>query len=191
MLVRAVSFTVDLGENGYLVGFTDDWAYPDEMPFGWRCGPATDADAVVLTTTDTGPLRLTVQLHDTPPPPETNLAREPAEELSLRPELPVLHLATLEQGDILDAWPPDQPPLVLLDTPGPDDWVRMRLYCHADDPVPGIGDRGERHLIQLWPAPEAPLVHPDTTDTDRQARTRYTADRALPAEDFTVVLPPA
>ncbi|SOF03166.1 hypothetical protein SAMN05446589_10445 [Streptomyces sp. OV198] len=25
MLVRASSFTVDLGENGYLIGFTDDY----------------------------------------------------------------------------------------------------------------------------------------------------------------------
>ena len=40
------------------------------MPFGWRCGPATDANAVVLTTTDTGPLQVTIQLHDAPPPPE-------------------------------------------------------------------------------------------------------------------------
>ena len=42
MLVRASSFT-------------DDYEYPAPMPFGRRCGAATDANAVVLTTTDTGP----------------------------------------------------------------------------------------------------------------------------------------
>ncbi|MGR6974920.1 hypothetical protein ACU639_35870 [Streptomyces cynarae] len=57
MLVREVSFIVDLGENGYLTGFTDDYEYPTEMPSGWRCGPATDEDAVVLTSADTGPRR--------------------------------------------------------------------------------------------------------------------------------------
>ncbi len=30
---------------------------------------------------------------------------------------------------------------------------RMRLYCHVDDPGPGVGGRGGMRLIQLWPAP--------------------------------------
>ncbi|UUU33751.1 hypothetical protein JIX56_30055 [Streptomyces sp. CA-210063] len=180
MLVRESSFTVELGENGYLIGFTDDYAYPQEMPFGWRCGPATEANAVVLTTTDTGPLLITIQVHDAPPPAETNGDWEPAEELSLRTDLPHLCLATLEQGDILDAWPEDEPPLKNFDG-----WVRMRLYCHADDPEPGIGDHGERHLIQLWPAPETPPIHPEITEEDRRARAEYAADMAMPVEDYT------
>ncbi|MEW2121482.1 hypothetical protein AB0945_41375 [Streptomyces sp. NPDC005474] len=188
MLVRASSFTVDLGENGYLIGFTDEYEYPAEMPFGWRCGPATDeANAVVLTTTDTGPLHLTVQIHNAPPPPESG-DWEPAEEMSLLTELPALCLATLEQGDILDAWPPDNDP---LDVPPSDsgNWVRMRLYCHAADPEPGIGDHGERHLVQFWPAPQTPPVHPDITEADRQARAEYAADQALPVDDYTVTYP--
>ncbi|MDG5804674.1 hypothetical protein P9869_18775 [Streptomyces ossamyceticus] len=188
MLVRASSFTVELGENGYLIGFTDDYAYPAEMPFGWRCGPATANSAVVLTTTDTGPLRITVQIHDAPPPAETDGDWEPAEELSLRTDLPDVSLATLEQGDAMDAWPDDEPPV-----PAPpaldasDGWVRMRLYCHTDDPEPGIGDHGERHLVQLWSAPEAPPVHPDLTEEDRRARAEYAAEAAFPAEDHTVM----
>src|SRR5206468_2362143 len=87
MLVRSSSFTVELGENGYLIGFSDDYDYPAEMPFGWRCGPATDANAVVLTTTDTGPLKLTIEIHDAPPAPETDDGWEPAEEISLRTDL--------------------------------------------------------------------------------------------------------
>ncbi|GHE58285.1 hypothetical protein [Streptomyces capitiformicae] len=186
MLVHASSFTVDLGENGYLIGFTDDYDYPREMPFGWRCGPATEANAVVLTTTDTGPLQLTVQVHDAPPAPEPGGDWEPAEELSLRADLPRVCLATLEQGDILDAWPDDEPPLQAPTSPGAfDGWVRMRLYCHADDPEPGIGDHGERHLIQFWPAPEAPPIHPEITEEDRQARADYAADMAIPVEDYT------
>ncbi|MFE9679805.1 hypothetical protein ACFYO5_37895 [Streptomyces sp. NPDC006259] len=189
MLVRASSFTVDLGENGYLIGFTDDYAYPAEMPFGWRCGPATgEANAVVLTTTETGPLHLTVQVYDGPPPPEAGGDWELAEEMSLRVEVPALCLATLEQGDVLDAWPQDQVP---LDVPASDSggWVRMRLYCHADDPEPGIGDHGERHLVQFWPTPHMPPVHPDITQADRQARAEYAADQALPVDDYTITYP--
>ncbi|MFJ1611035.1 hypothetical protein ACIOHS_48325 [Streptomyces sp. NPDC088253] len=37
MLVRASSFTVDLGEGGYLIGFTDDY----EMPIGSRRSSAS------------------------------------------------------------------------------------------------------------------------------------------------------
>jgi hypothetical protein len=180
MLVRSCSFTVDLGENGYLVGFIDDYEYPREMPFGWRCGPATDAGAVVLTTTDTGPLQLTVQVHNAPPAPETGAEWEPAEEISLRADLPTLRLATLEQGDILDAWPDEEPPLHLPPSPDGTDWVRMRLYCHTDDPEPGIGDHGERHLVQLWRAPDTPPVHPEISEADRQARVDYAADMAIP-----------
>ncbi|MFG3023718.1 hypothetical protein ACGFZQ_35165 [Streptomyces sp. NPDC048254] len=123
-LVRASSFTVELGENGYLIGFTDDYEYPAEMPFGWRCGPVTDANAVVLTTTDTGPLRMTIQVHDAPPAPETGGGWEPVEEISLRGDLPALHLATLESGDVMDAWPDEEPPLHLPPAPDGGDWVR-------------------------------------------------------------------
>ena len=185
MLVRESSFTVALGENGYLIGFTDDYDYPDEMPFGWRCGPATDEGAVVLTTTDTGPLHLAIQIHDAPPAPETSGDWEATEEMSLRADVPALCLATLEQGDILDAWPDKEPFLEIPPSPDGEEWVRMRLYCHADNPEPGIGDHGERHLIQLWRAPHTPPVHPDITDTDRQARAEYAAGRATPVEDYT------
>ncbi|MGW2964408.1 hypothetical protein ACWDGI_38925 [Streptomyces sp. NPDC001220] len=189
MLVRASSFTVELGENGYLIGFTDDYEYPAEMPFGWRCGPATDANAVVLTTTDTGPLQITIQIHDAPPAPETGGEWEPAEELSLHAYLSDLHLATLESGDITDAWPDEKPPLQLPPAPDGGDWVRMRLYCHTDDPEPGIGDHGEHHLVQLWPAPPTPPVHPDITKQDRQARADYAADQALAQDDYTLTCP--
>ncbi|MFF4656326.1 hypothetical protein [Streptomyces sp. NPDC001381] len=179
MLVRACSFTVDLGENGYLIGFTDDYAYPAAMPFGWRCGPATDASAVVLTTTDTGPLHLTVQVHDAPPDPETGGDWEPAEEMSLHTDLPTLYLATLEQGDVLDAWPQDEAPLALPPSTDSGGWVRMRLYCHTDDPTPGIGDHGERHLVQLWRAPHSPPAHPEITEEDQQARAAYAAEALI------------
>ena len=33
---------------------------------------------------------------------------------------------------------------------------------------PGIGDPGERHLIQRWQAPEAAPLHPEITEADRQ-----------------------
>ncbi|MGW0969919.1 hypothetical protein [Streptomyces sp. NPDC002516] len=125
-------------------------------------------------------------VHDSMPLPETGTEWEPAEEISLRADLPTLHMATLEQGDILDAWPDEEPPLEFsVAADGTEDWVRMRLYCHADDPEPGIGDHGERHLVQLWPAPHTPSVHPDITEADRQVRAEYAADMATPVEDYT------
>ncbi|MEU0437722.1 hypothetical protein ABZ153_40265 [Streptomyces sp. NPDC006290] len=50
---------------------------------------------------------------------------------------------------------------------------------------PGIGDHGERHLIQLWPAPPTPPVHSDLTEAARQARADYAADMATPVQGYT------
>ncbi|AOR29770.1 hypothetical protein BFF78_00490 [Streptomyces fodineus] len=189
MLLREVTFTVDVGEHGYLIGFDDDYDFPSEMPFGWRCGPLTAATAVVLPTTDTGPLQMTVQVHDTPPGPETDGGWEPAEEMSLRADAPAFCLATIGQGDFWDAWPEEEPPLDVPPTAEDGDSVRMRLYCHADDPDPGIGDHGERHLIQLWRAPATDPVHPPLSDEDRRARAQYAADMVTPVEDYTTEYP--
>ncbi|MGW4561547.1 hypothetical protein ACWEN3_03760 [Streptomyces sp. NPDC004561] len=189
MLVHETEFTVDLGESGYLIGFTEHDDFPDEMPYGWRCGPAGTTSAVVLTTTDTGPLRLTLQIHDGPPPPETAKTWEPAEEISLRTETDRIHLATLDPGDVTDAWPEAEPPLGMPAAAEPGQWVRLRLYCHADDPEPGIGDHGERHLIQLWQAPASAPVHPALGEEDRQARAEYAASHDGAMEEYTIELP--
>ncbi|MER5374946.1 hypothetical protein [Streptomyces sp. NPDC002553] len=58
--------------------------------------------------------------------------------------MPTVCLATPELGDFPDAWPPEEPPLDIPPAPDGGAWVRMRLYCHADDPEPAIGDHGER-----------------------------------------------
>lgn len=190
MLVQATQFTFELGESGYLIGFTEHDDYPGEMPYGWRCGPAGPSSAVVLTTTDTGPLHLTVQIHDSRPAAEADNAWEPAEEISLQAETGRIHLAILDPGEVTDAWPPQEPPLQLPAWAASESWVRMRLYCHADDPEPGIGDHGERHLIQLWPAPATKPIHPDLSDEDRQARAEYASNQAGPVEDYTSHIPP-
>ncbi|MFJ4519314.1 hypothetical protein [Streptomyces sp. NPDC088816] len=189
MLVHQAAFTIEVAESGYLISFTEHDDYPAEMPYGWRCGPAGPASAVVLTTTDTGPVRMTIQVHDGPPAPETGSEWEPAEEMSLLAQAPHLYLATLEPGDILDAWPDGEPALQIPSAADGHDWVRMRLYCHADDPEPGIGDHGERHLIQLWRALQTPPVHPDITEADRQARADYAEHLAVPTEDYTTTYP--
>ncbi|MEU6555304.1 hypothetical protein ABZ915_34290 [Streptomyces sp. NPDC046915] len=190
MLLREVTFTVDLGEHGYLIGFDDDYQFPRQMPYGWRCGPAGEAIAVVLPTTDTGPLRMTVQVHDSPPAPEADHRWEPAEEMSLRADIPTLCLATIGQGDFWDAWPEDEPPPQMAPLASRGDWVRMRLYCHADDPEPGIGDHGEHHLVQLWHAPATPALHPPLSEEDRQAREEYAAHQPGIVEEYTIEYPP-
>ncbi|MFF4710763.1 hypothetical protein ACFY2V_05070 [Streptomyces eurythermus] len=189
MLVHQAEFTVDLGESGYLIGFTEHGDYPDEMPYGWHCGPAGPSSAIVLPTTDTGPLQLTLQIHDSPPAPETDDAWEPAEEISMPAETDRVHLATVDPGDVMDAWPQEEQPLRVHHAPGQDGWIRMRLYCQTDDPEPGIGDHGERHLIQLWPAPATPPVHPMIGEDDLQARAQYAADRSGLLADYTIDLP--
>ncbi|MCE0446831.1 hypothetical protein LT493_26275 [Streptomyces tricolor] len=80
------------------------------MPYGWRCGPAGPSSVVVLPTTDTGPLQLTIQIHDSEPVPEPSSEWEPAEEISLLAETDSIHLATLDPGEVSDAWPEDHPP---------------------------------------------------------------------------------
>ncbi|WP_381562696.1 hypothetical protein [Streptomyces eurythermus] len=120
MLVHQAEFTVDLGESGYLIGFTEHGDYP---------------------------------------------------------------------GDVMDAWPQEEQPLRVHHAPGQDGWIRMRLYCQTDDPEPGIGDHGERHLIQLWPAPATPPVHPTVGEDDLQARAQYAADRSGLLADCTIDLP--
>lgn len=189
MLVHEAEFTVDLGESGYLIGFTEHDDYPDEMPYGWRCGPAGPSSAIVLPVTDTGPLQLTIQIHDSPPAPETDDAWEPAEEISLLAGTGSIHLATVDPGDVTDAWPEEEPPLRVHSSLDGDRGVRMRLYCHADDPEPGVGDHGERHLIQLWPAPATTPVHPPLREEDLLARAEYAANRSGPLTDYTTELP--
>ncbi|ANP52334.1 hypothetical protein J2Z21_008767 [Streptomyces griseochromogenes] len=51
------------------IGFDDDYDFPPEMPFGGRRGPVTETVAVVLPATDSGTLRMTVQVHDSLPRP--------------------------------------------------------------------------------------------------------------------------
>ncbi|WP_053710776.1 hypothetical protein [Streptomyces sp. NRRL B-3648] len=109
-----------------------------------------------------------------------------AEEISLRAETDSLHLDIIE---VSDAWPDDEPPLLLEPLLGHDRWVRLRLYCHADDPEPGIGDHGERHLIQFWPAPATAPVHPVLSEEDRRARAEYAATTSGPMVDYTTDLP--
>ncbi|MER6739075.1 hypothetical protein [Streptomyces puniciscabiei] len=188
MLVREAMFTVDVGENGYLIGFDDDYDWPKKMPFGWRCGLATDSNAIVMPTTDTGPVQMIIQVHDGPPAPERGNDWEPPEEISLRADYPELCLAVI-RSEFWDAWPEDEPPLEVPPCDEGEQWVRMRLYSHADDPEPGIGDHGERHLVQLWRAPQAPGLHPEITDADRQARAEYAAQMNVPVEEYTTPYP--
>ncbi|MGW2651642.1 hypothetical protein ACWC2T_43925 [Streptomyces sp. NPDC001393] len=186
MLVHESVFTVDLGEDGYIVGFAEHDGYPAQMPYGWRCGPVDASSAVVLTTTDTGPLQVTIQVHDSEPGPETPNRWEPAEEMSLFSDGGPVHLERLDPGDVLASWPEDEPVIHMPASPDAEQWVRMRLYCHAEDYEPGIGDRGERHLIQLWPAPPTHPVHPPVSEKDQQARTEYTAAMAHQEEYYGV-----
>ncbi len=96
-------------------------------------------------------------------------------------DLPTLCLATLEQGDILDAWPEGEPPLHLPPSPDGTDWVRMRLYCHTDDPNPASGTTGSATWSNSG-ARRTPPVHPEITEADRRHRVDYAADiGALPA----------
>lgn len=186
MLLRETTFTIEVSEIGYLIGVGEDYDYPDEIPYGWRCGPATASSAVVLATTDTGPVHLTIQLHDTPPPPDASTGWEPAEEMSLRADDGPVIVQIIGQGDTSDAWPEHNAPLVIpAAAPQDPQWVRIRLHCHVDHHEPGLGDRGEHHLLQLWRAPQTPPIHPPLTAADLEARAAYAEAVHRPVEEYT------
>ncbi|MFD9882600.1 hypothetical protein ACFWZT_14225 [Streptomyces alboflavus] len=159
------------------------------MPYGWRCGPVGAAGAVVLPVTEDGPLRLTLQINDSQPAPEPDDHWETAEEISLLSEDSPIHLATLDPGEVSDAWPQDLPRPQMPLPSSHHGWIRMRLYCHADAPEPGVDDHEERHLIQLWRAPATAPVHPALSEEDRQARAEYTASRTGPVQEYTIGFP--
>ncbi|MEV5719085.1 hypothetical protein AB0L41_34800 [Amycolatopsis mediterranei] len=183
MLLRQVTFTVHLQESGYLLAVDDEsHGYPAAMPYGWRCGPATPSSAVILATTDTGPVTLILRLHDTPPPPDNSTQWEPVEELSLRPEGYAVRVLVLGSGDVSERWPVHEAP---LQAPEDAPWVRLRLHCRAEHSEPGLGDRGERHLVQLWPAPPTPPVHPPLAAADIRARATYEDAAGRPVEEYT------
>ncbi|MER6565158.1 hypothetical protein ABT288_02930 [Streptomyces sp. NPDC001093] len=65
-------------------------------------------------------------------------------------------------------------------------WARGAEALLDEDDFAGIGDRGERHLIQLWPAQPTDPVHPPISDEDLQARTEYATAMARQAEEYGV-----
>ncbi|CAO5184562.1 conserved hypothetical protein [Frankia sp. AiPs1] len=184
MLLKDVVLTVEVQESGYLLALGEDDDYPTEMPYGWRCGPAGASSIVVLTTTDTGPVSLTMQLHDTPPPPDSSTGWEPVEEVSLHADTNTIAVRVLGQGDIVDAWPDHEAPLVIPPAAGDPQWIRLRLHCHVDHHEPGLGDRGERHLIQLWHAEQTPPIHPPLSAADLEARAAYAEAANSPVEEY-------
>ncbi|MET9176263.1 hypothetical protein ABZX64_35335 [Streptomyces misionensis] len=168
MLIRETTFTVDLGEHGYLIGFDDDYDFPTEMPFGWRCGPATDATAVVLPTTDTGPLQMTVQMHDNPPDTEPGDAWEPAEEMSLLADTPTLYLATIGQGDFWDAWPGDQPHLEAPAAAGSGGWAACACTATPTTPRRAPATTGKGTWSSSGPPPRhRPCIRTSAKRTGR------------------------
>ncbi|GAA3131432.1 hypothetical protein GCM10010521_16760 [Streptomyces rameus] len=174
MIIAETTLTPETGAYGYLLTLGEDCPWPPEWPYGWRCGPIGTDTAHILTDTDTGTITITLQIHDEPPPPWTDPAWGSAEEMSLRATegAPVIHI--LGSGDFEEAEPEDGPLQLPVDhLPAS---VRMRLYCHTPDPEPGVGDRGERHLIQLWAAARQPPVHPRLTESHLTQRRAYKED---------------
>jgi len=84
-----------------------------------------------------------------------------------------------------NAWPGDEPVLqVPVTAPPPALGTRMRLYRRVDHYEPGLGDRGERHLVQLWPARPSPPVHAELTAVNVEDRA-YAEMAARPVEEYT------
>jgi hypothetical protein len=174
VIIAETTLTPETGEYGYLLALGEEYEWPPQWPYGWRCGPIGSDTAHILTDTDTGTITITVQTHDEPPPPETGPGWGPAEEISLHAteDTPLIYI--LGSGDFEEA-EPDDGPLALPTDPVPV-WIRMRLYCRTAHPEPGVGDRDERHLIQLWAAPQKPPVHPELTESDLTLRRSYKED---------------
>ncbi|MGW7822405.1 hypothetical protein ACWGLF_30825 [Streptomyces puniciscabiei] len=178
MIIAETTWTPETGEYGYLLALGGDYEWPPQWPYGWRCGPVGSGTAHILTATDTGTIAITVQTHDAPAPSETDPAWGPAEEMSLHATevTPVIYI--LGSGEFEEAEPESEDGPLQLPSDQVPEWIRMRLYCHTPtpNPEPGVGDRGERHLIQLWVAPQQPPVHPQLTESDLTRRRAYKED---------------
>ncbi|MFJ8097527.1 NucA/NucB deoxyribonuclease domain-containing protein [Streptomyces griseofuscus] len=85
LITTETTLTPETSEYGYPLTVGEDYEWPPEWPYGWRCGPIGKDTAHIITDTDTdtGTFTITVQTHDGPPPPETDPAWSAAEEVSL------------------------------------------------------------------------------------------------------------
>lgn len=156
MLLRRTAVTVrPLGE-GYLVALSDEYDYPGEWQDDRSIQATGECAAQISCVTDTGDLDLRMELHDHAPGPDTSRAwHYGPEDVALKAEAENLVLVIPCQGDLSE----QSVELPLAAPSGADDHAgrfHVRLYGRADSNEPGIGDRGERHLIQLWPATEQP-----------------------------------
>ncbi|MFF4188573.1 hypothetical protein ACFYZ9_35775 [Streptomyces sp. NPDC001691] len=174
MIIAESTLTPETGEHGYLLALGEEYQWPPQWPYGWRCGPVGSDTAHILTDTDTGTITITIQTHDETPPPEIGPGWGPAEEISLHATELTPLILILGSGDFDEAEPDDGP--LALPTDRVPAWIRMRLYCRTTNPEPRVGDRDEHHLIQLWAAPQNPPVHPELTESDLTLRRSYQDD---------------
>lgn len=109
--------------------------------------------AVVMTGTEFGPVRITLETHGTPPGAADLDPWSEVVEFSLRPPEAPLFIATVD-----DMGENDLPDLSALD-PGP---YRIRIHARGRDEahqrITHQGEPIEEHLIQAWAAPVASLA---------------------------------
>lgn len=157
MLLRHTDVTLrPLGE-GYVIALSEEYDYPGPWQDDRSIQSNGECAAQVSCVTDTGDLALRIELHDQEPDPDISRTWQfGPEDTVLRAETEYLMLVIPCQGDLSEQWIDDEPPLALPSGPaGGPRAFQVRLYSRADSNEPGIGDRGEHHLIQLWPAADA------------------------------------
>lgn len=158
-LIATGSATIDIHRGQYGIG-----VHPSVGERPWRGNglleAITEGTVSVLAGTGEGPLRLTVETHDGPPP----LVLDDWEEVVEVSEFSGPGLVAV--SELMQAPRDDLPQLRLP----PNSWIRIRGRARgrdeaaARDRLSPDEDPIEEHLLQMWPAPEAEDVCHRVTD---------------------------
>lgn len=119
--------TFDTGGNG-LIGVHGDWA-------------------TVKTGIEYGPVRFTVEAHDTAPEPDLDSWTEVVD-VSMQVSSATLDVVTLMSG-----------PAGSLELPWDGGLCRLRICARGRDEAKGGDDSAEEHFIVVWPQPSADPAH--------------------------------
>ncbi len=129
--------------------------------------------AAVITGTDTGPVGLTLELHEAPPPLTTD-GWDEVVDFTLWAHEGILRI--VETVDRKISYP-------LLSWQGPGGY-RIRLHARGRDAARDLVPRApvEHHLIQVWPTPadeEEPVENHKLTDTLGRYRRSHGTGRGV------------
>ncbi len=122
-----------------------------------------EGDVMVLTGTEDGPVRLTVEIHSEAPPLELD-GWDDVVEVSQRSSVERSATGEIAVAPLFDGPVEGLPALRLPDGSS----IRIRIHARGRDEAAkhwGVEEPIEEHLLQIWPAPEGDDICHRLTDT--------------------------